>query len=332
MASITSQKSGGYRAQVCVVGALPPRDSKTFSTRGEAKAWAAQRETEMRKNASQGINADHTFSEAIDRYVEQVSVHKKGARWEAIRLNAIANEVVNAARLGDLKLCAVTAKLLGEWRDTRLKVVKSATVNRDFSLLSNLFSVAKKEWKWIAESPTSDVRRPLCAPPRERRVHSHEIDALCQVLNFNGEMATTKRQAVAIAFLFAIETGMRAGEICGLTYDDVQGNVAHLPRTKNGTKRAVPLSERAKQLLALLPKNSTLYFGLASASLDALFRKAKKAAMIKDLTFHDSRHEAITRLARKLGVLDLARMVGHRDLRMLQVYYNESAEDIAKKL
>ena len=48
--------------------------------------------------------------------------------------------------------------------------------------------------------------------------------------------------------------------------------------------------------------------------------------------FHDSRHEGITRLAAVLGVLELARAVGHRDLRMLQAYYNESADGLAKKL
>jgi integrase len=51
-----------------------------------------------------------------------------------------------------------------------------------------------------------------------------------------------------------------------------------------------------------------------------------------DLNFHDARHEAITRLAQKLNVLELARMVGHRDLNMLQIYYNETAQQLAKKL
>ena len=75
-------------------------------------------------------------------------------------------------------------------------------------------------------------------------------------------------------------------------------------------------------------------FGIKPALLDALFRKAKRKAGLADadLHFHDTRHEGITRLAAVLGVLELARAVGHRDLRMLQTYYNESAEDIAKKL
>jgi integrase len=55
-------------------------------------------------------------------------------------------------------------------------------------------------------------------------------------------------------------------------------------------------------------------------------------SLVEGLTFHDFRHEAITRLARKLDVLDLARMVGHRDLRQLAIYYNATAEEMAGRL
>ncbi|ARU21108.1 tyrosine-type recombinase/integrase [Ralstonia syzygii subsp. celebesensis] len=72
--------------------------------------------------------------------------------------------------------------------------------------------------------------------------------------------------------------------------------------------------------------------GLSAASRDALFRKAKEKAGIADLTFHDTRHEAITRLAKKLQPLDLARMTGHTNLQELMTYYNESAENIAQRL
>lgn len=127
---------------------------------------------------------------------------------------------------------------------------------------------------------------------------------------------------------------MRAGEICGLRPEHISGRVATLLETKNGTKRAVPLSTRAAALLQLLPAPAEggTVFGITAKSLDALFRKARTRAMIAGGTFHNTRHLAITRLARKLNVLDLARMVGHRDLRQLQVYYNESAHDIAARL
>lgn len=104
--------------------------------------------------------------------------------------------------------------------------------------------------------------------------------------------------------------------------------------TKNGMKRDVPMSTRAVALLELLPKENQgePLFSLTSASLDHLFRKGRDRSMIEELTFHDTRHEAITRLAKKLNVLELGRMVGHRDLRMLQIYYNETSDQLAKLL
>ncbi|MCB1764228.1 MAG: site-specific integrase, partial [Gammaproteobacteria bacterium] len=62
------------------------------------------------------------------------------------------------------------------------------------------------------------------------------------------------------------------------------------------------------------------------------FRKIKNRTQIENLTFHDTRHEAITRLSKKLDVLDLARMVGIRDLKILMVYYNATASEIAERL
>jgi integrase len=121
---------------------------------------------------------------------------------------------------------------------------------------------------------------------------------------------------------------MRAGEICGLRAGDVHGCVARLKMTKNGFPRSVALSPRAVEIWAMVPDG----FGVTPATLDAMFRMARKRAGVEGLTFHDTRHEAITRLASKLNVLELARMVGHHDIKQLQTYYNASAEEIAKKL
>lgn len=73
-------------------------------------------------------------------------------------------------------------------------------------------------------------------------------------------------------------------------------------------------------------------FGLTDRSRDVLFRKGRDRSLIKGLTFHDTRHEAITRLARKIEPLALARMTGHTNLQELMTYYNESAADIAARL
>jgi integrase len=134
--------------------------------------------------------------------------------------------------------------------------------------------------------------------------------------------------------LFAIETAMRAGEIASLTWVNVniEKRIAKLPITKNGFARDVPLSNEAIRILEQVRMDTESVFNLRTDQIDALFRKAKQRALIDDLHYHDTRAEAITRLAKKVDILTLARISGHRDMRMLQIYYRESVEDIAKRI
>lgn len=351
---IASFKKDGdvWRVQLYVKG---HRESGTFTTKAQAQAWAAQRETELRQQGASGIVAGKTVRDAFNKYEKEVSRTKRGSRFEALRLNVLADIKIQTppVKFGDIKMNELSAFHVAQLRDARLKMaagsrlvageagagetpVKTSTVNRELNLVSNVFTMARRDWKWLAESPTKDVRRPKNPAPRDRRPTGDEIQRLCFALGYDGGQAQTKSQRAAVAFLFAIETALRAGEICALTPDWINGRVVHLPgeNTKNGIKRDVPLSTRALELLAYLPKpeEGGAVFGITSASLDALFRRAKQRCGITDLTFHNSRHEAITRLAKRLNVLELARMVGHRDLRMLQIYYNETAAEIAERL
>lgn len=329
---MASMKKDGnvWRVQVNCKGV---RDSGTFATKAQAKAWADKRETEVREQASSGINKTMTCEDLFTRYEVKVSKTKAGARWEALRLRAFSR-----SSLGRLKVFEVQTIHIAEWRDARLQEVAPSTVNREMNLLSHCFAIARDEWKWIKESPTRKVRRPKDPPPRNRRITQEESDKICCALGFDGFLVQTKSQAVAGAFLFAIETAMRVGEICSLLRGNQSKvknasylktkNLVHLGKTKNGDERDVPLSPRAVELLAMLPLTGPAYFSFTSEQLDALFRKARDRAGIEDLHFHDTRHEAISRLARRVEVVQLARMVGHRNLSELLTYYNPSDGDL----
>lgn len=309
-----------WRHRVMVEG---KRTSGTFDTKAAALAW----EAEQRVGAGSGAIATlKTCADAFTRYELEVSKSKRGYRWESFRLAAMG-----ATPLGKVRMSELDQTHIAAWRDARLREVKPGSVIREMNLLSHVFSVARKEWKWIKTSPTTDVARPKAPPHRDRRISGDEIKAICLQLNWAVDAVAVpkmKQQMVALAFLFAIETAMRAGEICALSKGDVSGRVARLHTTKNGLPRDVPLSARALEIWSMVPDG----FGIASASLDAIFRRARDELKIVGLTFHDTRHEAITRLASKLSVLDLARMVGHSDIRQLQVYFNPTAEEIAGKL
>lgn len=321
MASYRKLKTG-WRAELFSKGR---RESRVFDTKKQAEAWAAKRTEELDMLAD-GIDLSRTVSDILTRYSNEVSCNKKTGKNESVRINRLLKEDVAQIKLIDLS----TADF-AQWRDNRLKTVSAASVLREMNILHHAFEIARKEWGWVETNPLSDVSRPKAKPPRDRRISQTEIDKMLISLGFYEETRVKNQsQKVAVAFLFAIETAMRAGEICGLTREDISGKVASLGMTKNGTARKVPLSNRALELLALLPENEM--FGMNSERLSSLFRKGRLKTDIQDLTFHDSRHEAITRLAKKLNVLELARMVGHRDIKMLSVYYNETAENLAKLL
>lgn len=322
--AVPKKVDGRWQHRVMVKGV---RTSGTFDTKAAALAWEAS----VRTAKAGGGATVQTCRDAFDRYAREVSPGKKGQKWETLRLAAFGRSA-----LGDVRMRDVDASHVAAWRDERIKptvagvrAVQGSTVQREMNLLSNVFAIARKEWKWITTSPTTDVRRPKENKPRFRRITESEIEQVCHALGWLDKAPTTKQQRIAAAFLFAIETAMRAGEICALAPADVVGRVARVRDSKTGEGRDVPLSPRAVELWKMVPDG----FGISAASLDAMFRVARKErTAIENLTFHDTRHEAITRLAKKLHVLDLARVVGHKDLRRLMVYYNLSAEDIADKL
>lgn len=304
------------------------RKGKTFATKAEATLWAAQMETELAK-AGSGAIPDKSFADLLDRYEREVSPTKRGHRWEALRLRKAATMPIGRVKLSDLLEVHVY-----QWRDERLTEVTAASVNREWNLLSAVCTVASKEWKWLAHNPFQNVKKPKAAPARTRRVFADDIEKICYALGYdeNG-IADNQTKRVAVAFLFAIETAMRAGEIVDLTWDHVHARHVHLTMTKNGHARDVPLSTRARELLAKLPKEGDQVFGLNSANLDAIFRRAKDRALITDLHFHDTRREALTRLAKKVPVEMLAKISGHRDLRiLLNVYYAPKVDDMADML
>lgn len=179
--------------------------------------------------------------------------------------------------------------------------------------------------------PMKDIDRPPNPASRRRRISQDEIDRVTLALGYDGGEPETISDRIALAFLFAIETAMRSGEILGLTWADVAAKSVTLPATKNGDVRQVPLSPRARDILALLPKDEPV-FNLNAAQRDTLFRKARDRAQIENLHFHDSRAEAIWRLSKKLDVMELARVIGHRDLKSLMFYYETSADELADRL
>jgi integrase len=335
----TIEKRGdGWRVRVRRPGV---DRSKTLPTKALARAWGDNLEREL-DEIDAGRLPRKTLREALERYRDEVSPTKRGERWEVVRIRAwlgTPNEAGERPRAAlsfvDMPLASLDTPTLAAWRNERSKAVSPASVLREMALMNAVLAVARQEWKWIRVNPLKDVKRPERPESRRRRIAPAELDALLQALDWDGRRVEFTRQQVAAALLLAIETAMRQGEILGLTWDriDRTRRVAHLPRTKNGSAREVPLSQRALEILDLLQGlHAHQVFTLTSASCDALFRRARDRSMIADLHFHDSRREGTSRLAKKVDVLTLAKITGHKDLNMLMVYYETDMSEVAASL
>jgi integrase len=322
MATIEKRKTG-YRAKVYVgrINGKAKFESISAPTRREVAQQAQAREAELSGKSL----PSKTLSEAFTKYADTISPEHRGERWELLRLKALSRFEMAGKQVSKIGADDIIA-----WRDARLKYVSKATVLREMNLLRSVFTVCIREWRWIRENPMKDVTRPRQPPSRKRRVTQDEIDALVSLSGLK-EIPQTQTQMAVLAFLFAIETAMRSGEILGLSWADVHPRHVVLPKTKNGDSREVPLSPRAREILAALRGNEKP-FDIANGTRDALFRKLVVRAGIPNLRFHDARSEAIYRLSKKLDILDLARTVGHRDLKSLMIYYRSSADELADRL
>lgn len=314
------------------------RISETFPTKAHAQAWATEKEAELlgivRSGATGRIALPgqdaKTLHEALTRYRDEVSPTKKGARWEVLRINAILRDFPDFT---SCQLPKLTPERVAAWRDDRIKDVAASTVNREMILLSSIISHTRREWQWITTNPVSDVRKPSLPRPRDQRISNDDATAIAAACGFTeGKQPNTLAGEVGLMFLLSIETGMRAGEMTGLAWHDIHHRHLTLRHTKNGDQRDVPLSPRAVELMELMKgRDKHRIFTVSDASRDVLFRK-HRPAHLGHIHFHDARHEAVTRLSKKLDVLQLARMIGHRDLKSLMIYYNEHASDIAARL
>jgi integrase len=325
----------GWRVQVERRGV---RKSRTFTTKAAASAWASKEEAAI-------IDGDaskwprKTVQDALDRYSREVSEGKASKRNELLRFNAFSRDFPELARK---ILSEVQEPDIAAWRNARLAKVLPASVKREANSLRAVWGIAIKEWKWCPRSPWTAVKLPTDSPSRERVAGWREIRRILRRCDYvTGLAPASGLQRVAWAFLVGLRTGMRAGEILSLEVSSLQGSVAtvkHKMQHLTGRPRRIPLTPQGARLLSQLVESAredgrARLLPVSSSVLDAQFRKVTAALLIDDLHFHDSRATALTKLSRKMDVMTLAKISGHRDIRILQnAYYRERAEEIAARL
>ena len=335
------QKRGKkYRARVIRRGFTT--QSKTFNTHAEALRWSRDIETQIdqgliRPSIQDSIrifDQNTPFQDAADHYKKTHSIHKKIVRCESSRLNILIK------RWGNLPIAKVNKSSVITLRDDLLKMGRSGeTINHYFNTISKLFQMLNDEWDLDIANPIKGIKR---MPPSQGRTKRVNIELESLLLSGCDQLSLPLLRSI---IQFAIQTGMRRGEIMGLAWVDIDlpNRKAYLHQTKNGEPRQVPLTRQAMVVLEALSKDEEKVFPIGMDALRSQFKRLKAYTKDKwhgvgvnpldDLRFHDLRHEALSRLSDAgLNVIELSHISGHRTLGMLKRYTHPSHEAIFLKL
>jgi len=267
-----------------------------------------------------------TVSDVLERYRAEILPKLSATAFtsDPFRVNTLAQ------KLGKVSLANLSSAQLSTYRDLRLREIAPASVIKELGLLSRVLNTATKDWGIYLPSgnPVSQVRMPKRPRGRERRLSKEEEAKVLHAFESNLVMRSLTS--------FAIETGMRRGEIANMEWKHVNWDAQTLsiPETKTDTPRTIPLSKKAMEALKSLPRRlDGPVWGLRPDSITQAFERACRRTGIEDLRFHDLRHEATSRFFEKgLNTMEVSCITGHQDLRMLKRYTHIRAETLVSRL
>lgn len=352
MASIRkrSKKDGSasYLVEIRMKGM--PAQNATFHRLTDAKKWIQDTESAIREGRyfKTRESQRHTLGDMVDRYIKDVLPTKpKQAPAQTAQLNWFKNEI------GETTLADTTPAKIAECRDKLLAGTTKrgtprtpATVTRYLAALSHCFSTAVNEWGWLEDSPMRKVKKPKEPRGRIRFLSEDEmIDGILVEGERSRLLKASKKSSNPYLYpvvVLALSTGMRQGEIMGLTWSAVNFKLRRITlyETKNGEIRVVPIAGHALDLLKEHAKirlidTDLLFPGKVKRDkpqdLRAPWITALKKAEIEDFRFHDLRHSAASYLAMNgASLAEIAETLGHKTLQMVKRYSHLSEAHTAK--
>lgn len=313
------------------------REYCTRDTEQECLHWAMNRVIEANSTPKEVIEEKKktvtTFHDLFSMYYKSHGKDTKSKKYIREQLDSFEKRF---GALTKKDITKITAQDLTHWRNKRQSEVSDGTVLKEISLYSAVFTYAHKELFLIDTNPFFGLKKPKKPRSRNRRILQTEIEKIIAELKYEiGTIPRSSSQYVAWGFLFAMETAMRRGEILSLRKHNIYADHVHLSDTKNGESRDVPLTKQARALLALIQHNDDRLIPVTENAFRLQFERSKARIGLNELHFHDTRHEAITRLVntRKVPVEVLAKITGHKTIKVLvNTYYNPNVKDIVKML
>ncbi|NOK44809.1 site-specific integrase [Burkholderia thailandensis] len=354
-----SQRGAYWRAEVRRRGYKPVY--RSFDTKQQAQQWARRVESEIDGGAYlDRTEAERTtLSEALERYRREIVPEKRHPYQENRRIQRWIDNHLSHRTLANLR-----GADFAKYRDERRAAGRAEnTIRLELQVISHLFEIARKEWGMDAlTNPLKNIRKPSGSQARDRRLRAGEFEKLHALLSASGN------PWAAPAFELAIETSLRQGTLFSVRWEwlDLGSRLLRFPpdargADNKGVPAVLPLSSRAVNVLRHLAaitegpelRASRSMHGPADAAPERLSgrvlgtsvnavicvwkRTLKRASLddpeLRDLRWHDLRHEAASRLFEKgLNPIEVASLTGHRSLQMLKRYTHLKPESLLDKL
>lgn len=249
MASIRKREwvSGGTKRSAWVVDYFDQhgkRRLKTFATAKEARAWNVAAQHQVQQGTHTADSASVTLGEAADKWL--ATIEAKGRERSTVDQYRGHIEHHIKPRLADIKLSKLTTPKVEEFADDLLKTLSRAMAKKVLTSLKSILSDAQRRGL-VAQN----VARPTKIEMPKRGRKRIEIPTKAEI-NAMLDKADARFRPFLVTAIF---TGLRASELRGLCWEDVDldGRILHVrqradqwgeigaPKSEAGT-RDIPLS------------------------------------------------------------------------------------------
>lgn len=280
------------------------RYSKTVATRSDALYLEARLRQRVNDTRS-GRVPTYSLEEAIQRWLTD----------EAPRLRSDYSSLVKAIipSCGSKSLGQVVEAAYAIREDGLRSGLAPAPINRRLALLKRIAKLAYKCWGWLE----NDLGGKISLLPGEVKRTEWVTPAEAK------RLIAASRGKVREAIRWLLLTGLRRGELLGMTPDLIRGRMIYLKDTKSGRPRAIPIPEE------LDPK--AFPYGLNVMELRRGFENARRLAVLPHIRLHDLRRSYGTWLVQHGSDVAAVRdLLGHSTIAMTSRYLGTNERHLAE--
>jgi integrase len=318
----------GYTAVVRVkkAGVVIHSETRTFDRESAANLWIKKREVQLMEPGALVKTKDPTLAEVIAQY----SLEKRKAHGTT---KTQVLKTIGESKFAHKRCSEITSPDIVEYVNTL--DCQPQTRGNYTAHLASVFTVAKPLWGYPLDKRAMEDARVVMekmgvtgrSNERSRRPTLDELERLLTWFDV-GVRKRTDQIPMGRIILFAIFSTRRQEEITRITFSDLDRDNLELivrdmknPGQKIGNDVRTALTPEALLLIDSQPKGVGRIWGSNPSSISASFTRACKILGIEDLTFHDMRHEGISRLFEMGWTIPQAATVsGHRSWQSLKRY------------